>query len=101
VLGLVRCDGVFVIESGREFRDLVWVDVHSKGVVLRLEPRVLCGRGEADADAFAGAGPVGGAFEGDDAVEHTTLGVADLVAVGLADGEVSRVRRRVLCGVRR
>jgi hypothetical protein len=53
---------VFVVESGGEFRDLVGVDVHRQGVVLRLEPGVLCSCGEVDSGAFAGRRPVGGAF---------------------------------------
>jgi hypothetical protein len=56
-----------------------------------LEAWVLFGFAEADAGAFTGGQPVGGVFEGDDAVEDTAFGMADLVRGGLPDGEVGRV----------
>lgn len=42
-LGLPGGNGVFVVKSRGELRELVGVDVHGQGVVLRLESRVLSG----------------------------------------------------------
>jgi hypothetical protein len=98
-LGLPGGNGVFVVKSRGELRELVGVDVHGQGVVLRLESRVLSGLIERDAEAFAGCRPVGGAFERDNTVEDASLGVADLVGVGLSDGEIGCAGGRIGCGV--
>jgi hypothetical protein len=59
---------------------------------MRLKACLLSGLAKPDAGAFAAGRPVGGAFEGDDAVEDTAFSVADLMRVGLPDDEVGRER---------
>ena len=67
---------------------------------MRLKACLLSGLAKADAGAFAAGRPVGGAFDGDDAIEDNAFGVADLMRVGLPDGEVGRERGGVGGGVR-
>ena len=53
-LGLGSRYGVLVVQARGEFGDLVRIDVHGQGVVLRLEPGGLLRGVEADAGALTG-----------------------------------------------